>query len=325
MMKQLTLSKTRTNGRARRATIVLGAAAAALMSIAPLALSQRAARQPSALRGSKASVEKMYTFARRYGYPFYLTPATLDDAIAKGKLVPLPGDENYELARGVGFSYATTEARDFIMQFAPQYLAACGAPLTVTSAARPLSRQPRNANPHSVHPTGIAVDIRRPYPGPCLTWVRNALAELESRGFVEATEEHHPVHIHLAVLKAPGTRFSLPDLTNGVRVARQAPPPALVASVSTVPATSTASTVSMVSTVSTVSSVSDGSVSLSPAARSDSGSARRLYQVRQGDTLWDVAQMAGVSVKALAAANNRSPKSVLKPGTVLKLPEPGTK
>ena len=315
-MTHLTRINDRTNGRARRAMIMLGAAATALMSIAPDAAAQRAGRQPSALRGSKASVEKMYSFARQHGYPFYLTPATLDDAIAKGKLVPLPGDENYELARGVGFSYTTAESREFIMQFAPQYLAVCGTPLTVTSAARPMSRQPRNANPHSVHPTGIAVDIRRPYPGPCLTWVRSALAELEARGFVEATEEHHPVHIHLAVLKAPGSRFRLPDLTNGVRVARQAPPTVLVASTPMSPASPAGSTVS---------AVSNGSVSLAPASTSDSGAAQRLYQVRQGDTLWDVAQAAGVSVKALAAANNRSTRAVLKPGTVLKLPAPGTR
>ena len=300
-MTHITTSKDRTNGRAWRASIGLGAAAAALLVCAPAAESQRGGRHPTALRGSRASVEKMYDFARRHGYPFYLTPTTLDDAIAKGKLVPLPGDENYEVTRGVGFSYATTEARDFIMQFAPQYVAACGVPLTVTSAARPKSRQPRNANPHSVHPTGIAVDIRRPYPGPCLNWTRSALAELEARGFVEATEERHPVHIHLAVLRAPGARFKLPDLTNGIRVARQAAPTAIV------------------------SAVSNGSVNLAPPAVPEGNAPARMYQVRQGDTLWDVAQMAGVSVKALAAANNRSLKGVLQPGTVLKLPEPGTK
>ena len=242
----------------------------------------------------------MYDFAQRYRYPFYLTPTTLDDAIAKGKLVPLTGDENYELTRGVGFSYATAEAREFVMQFAPQYLAACGVPLTVTSAARPMSRQPRNANPHSVHPTGIAVDIRRPYPGPCLTWVRNALAQLEARGFVEATEEHHPVHLHIAVLRAPGARFTLPDLTNGVRVARQP----------TTPGT-------------TVIATANGNVSL--AAATNDWARTRVYQVRDGDTMWDVAQKTGVSVAALARANNRSPRGVLRPGTTLTLPDPASK
>lgn len=171
---------------------------------------------PGELRGSKESVEKMYRFASGNRMPFYLTPTNLERAIAENRLVPLTGDATYELARGVGFSYATREARDFVLAFAPQYLAACGTPLTVTSAARPSSRQPRNANPHSVHPTGIAVDIRRPYPGPCLTWVRSALAKLENDGIIEATEERHPAHMHLAVLVPPGRPVKLPDLSNVV-------------------------------------------------------------------------------------------------------------
>jgi LysM repeat protein len=298
-MQPYTDSSIHADGRTRRCAVML-AAATALLAFVPGVHAQRAGRQPEALRGSKASVEKMYDFAQRYRYPFYLTPTTLDEAIAKGKLVPLTGDENYELTRGVGFSYATVEARDFVMQFAPQYLAACGVPLTVTSAARPTSRQPRNANPHSVHPTGIAVDIRRPYPGPCLTWVRNALAQLEARGFVEATEEHHPVHLHIAVLRAPGARFTLPDLTNGVRVARQPSTPGT-----------------------TVIATANGDVSL--AAATNDWARTRTYLVRDGDTLWDVAQKTGVSVTALARVNNRSPRSVLRPGTTLKLPDPASR
>lgn len=297
-MIPITNPTTRTNGRVRRGFALVGALVA-LHAATSTAHAQRAGRKPEALRGSRASVEKMYDFARRYRFPFYLTPATLDDAIAKDKPVPLTGDESYELAGGVGFSYATLEARDFIMQFGPQYLAACGTPLTVTSAARPLSRQPRNANPHSVHPTGIAVDIRRPYPGPCLTWVRSALSELERRGFVEATEEHHPVHIHLAILESPGTRFRLPDLTNGVVVARQAPDSTKVTS------------------------VANGQVSLPSADASARDAKGRVYLVRRGDTRWGVAQMAGVSVRALARINQRSPRSVLQPGTTLTLPDPG--
>ena len=88
-----------------------------------------------------------------------------------------------------------------------------------------MSRQPHNANPHSVHPTGIAVDIRRPAPGPCLTWVRNSLADLEQRGLIEATEEHHPVHLHLAVLAAPGTKVILPNLVQGMAAAARVPTP----------------------------------------------------------------------------------------------------
>jgi LysM repeat protein len=156
-----------------------------------------------------------------------------------------------------------------------------------------------------VHPTGIAVDIRRPPPGPCLNWVRGALAELEAKGIVEATEEHHPVHLHVAVLETPGARFSLPDLTHGVRVARVAPPaPAQ-------PGSAVATSNGDVSAV--------ARLAASPAAERHA----RTYVVRQGDALWDVAQRTGVSVKALAAANHRSTRSVLRPGMTLQVPEGG--
>jgi LysM repeat protein len=286
-------------GRARLGARALAGIAVALVVSASSAGAQRRTTEPKDLQGSKASVEKMYDFALRHRYPFYLTPTNLDTAIAHGKLVALTGDSTYELTRGVGFSYATREAKQFVTAFAPQFLAACGAPLTVTSAARPMSRQPHNANPHSVHPTGIAVDLRRPPPGPCLTWVRGALAELESKGIVEATEEHHPVHLHIAVLQAPGARVRLPDLTHGVVVARVAPPQTV-----------------------TTTSTGDVNLAFSATAQRDSGARPRTYQVRQGDTLWEVAQKTGVSVRALADANHRSVTTALQPGTVLRVPEP---
>jgi LysM repeat protein len=288
--------------RAARALRLAGAIAVAVALLAPSADAQRRARgnrgnaRPESLRGSKASVEKMYDFAQRYRYPFYLTPTNVDAAVAQGRLVALTGDSTYELTRGVGFSYATREAKQFVTQFAPQYLYACGSPLTVTSAARPLSRQPHNANPHSVHPTGIAVDIRRPPPGPCLTWVRKALADLESRGLIEATEEHHPIHLHLAVLAAPGAKVVLPNLVQGMVAAARVPTAPLASA--------------------TVVSVANGEVSLPTKGV-------RTYVVRQGDTLYDIANKTGVSVQALAAENGRVARGTLKPGTTLKVPESG--
>lgn len=276
------------------AYVRFAAAAAALAisaAIASDAQAQRGSQEPAVLHGSKESVEKMYSFAVSHRMPFYLTPTNVDKAIADGRLVALTGDSTYELTRGVGFSYSTREAKQFVLAFAPQYLAACGVPLTVTSAARPMSRQPHNANPHSVHPTGIAVDIRRPPPGPCLTWVRGALAELESRGVVEATEEHHPIHLHVAVLAQPGAKVLLPNMVRTV-VARQAPvvqPPTVVAS--------------------------GGDVGLASAGAKQP----RTYVVRQGDTFWDIANRTGVKMDDLKRANTQT-SSTLRPGTTLALP-----
>ena len=287
--------------RARRALRAAGTIAVAVAVLASTADAQRRARsntRPDALRGSKESVEKMYDFAQRYRYPFYLTPTNIDSAIAHGRLVELTGDSTYELTRGVQENYATREAKQFVTMFAPQYLYACGTPLMVTSAARALSRQPRNANPHSVHPAGIAVDLRRPPAGPCLNWVRGALTQLEARGIIEATEERHPVHLHIAVLEAPGARFVLPNLVQGMVAAARVPvvpaPPASVVS------------------------VANGEVGL-PVRRV------RSYVVRQGDTLYDIANRTGVSVKALTAENGRAVAGTLKPGTTLKLPDAATR
>jgi hypothetical protein len=246
----------------------------------------------------------MWDFATMHGLTFYRTPRDIDRAVSEGKLVTLDGDASYELTPGVGFSYATREAKQFVVSFAPQYAAACGTPLVVTSAARPMSRQPRNSNPYSVHPTGIAVDLRRPPAGPCQTWLRNALAELEDQGYVEATEERHPVHLHVAVLTEPGKIAALPPLDVGMEfgpratrggadVADRRPTPAV--RVSNPPER--------------------------PGASADGSPIRGgTYRVREGDTLWEVARKSGVSVEALARANRRSQRGVLMAGTVLKVP-----
>lgn len=263
---------------------------------------QRRARLPKELRGSRESVQRMWDFATTNNLTFYRTPRDIDRAVAQGKLVPLEGDGSFELTRSVGFSYATREAKQFIATFAPQYLAACGTPLVVTSAARPTNRQPRNSTPHSIHPTGSAIDLRRPPAGPCQTWLRNALAELERQGYVEATEERRPVHLHVAVLTQPGKIAALPPLGTGA-ISRSA---ARVQRSDGEVAARTPATASRVS-----------------ASASDAPIRAGTYRVRKGDTLWDVARRSGVSVRALARANRRSQRAVLRPGTILKVPGKG--
>ena len=290
---------------------LVGAALAALLALTALAESAHAqrrgrARFPSELRGSQESVQKMWDFATIHGLVFYQTPRDIDKAVAEGKLVPLDGDTTFQLTRSVGFSYATREAKQFVAAFAPQYLAACGAPLIVTSAARPTNRQPRNSNPYSVHPTGIAVDLRRPPAGPCQTWLRKALAELEDQGYIEATEERRPVHLHVAVLTEPGKIAALPPVGSDA-LADVAP-----------------RTPRSNGDLTLRSSVAAIRVSNPPLRRAPAATDKTLnggtYRVREGDTLWDVARRNGVSVGALAKANRRSTRGVLKVGTVLRVP-----
>jgi hypothetical protein len=289
----------------------LGAALAAALVLTAFAHDAHAqrrgrARFPNELRGSRESVQKMWDFATMHGLAFYRTPRDIDKAVADGKLVPLDGDASYELTPSVGFSYATREAKQFVVSFAPQYLAACGTPLVVTSAARPTNRQPRNSNPYSVHPTGIAIDLRRPPAGPCQTWLRKALAELEEQGYVEATEERRPVHLHVAVLTEPGKIAALPPVGSGV-----------LAGVA--PRTQGSDGDLTLRSASPAISVSNSPSRAAPSA-DDNAIGAGTYRVREGDTLWDVARRSGVSVSALARANRRSARGVLKVGTVLRVP-----
>jgi hypothetical protein len=77
----------------------------------------------------------------------------------------------------------------------------------VTSATRPSSMRLANAADRSVHPTGMALDLRRPTHPRCLAWLRETLLHLERQGVIEATEERRPPHFHVAVFPRPYRRY----------------------------------------------------------------------------------------------------------------------
>jgi hypothetical protein len=140
----------------------------------------------------------MYRRAVRGGLDFYETNSQLQRAVVRGELVRLTGNANYTVAN-VRTPYVRPETRSFVIRLAADYKRACGEPMVVTSATRPMSRKLANSSSLTVHPTGIAVDLRRPS-GRCLTWLRRTLLAAENRGAIEATEERRPPHFHVAVL-----------------------------------------------------------------------------------------------------------------------------
>lgn len=160
------------------------------------------------LRGSQASIDRMYRHARAERLRFYETPRGVRRATGAGALVPLGADANFTLA-SVGYPVARPATRTFVDRFGAEYRARCGERLVVTSATRPATRQPPNSTPHSVHPTGMAVDLRKPRGGACLRWMRHTLLQLEGAGLIEVTEEFAPPHFHVAVYPTPYTRYVL--------------------------------------------------------------------------------------------------------------------
>jgi hypothetical protein len=143
----------------------------------------------------------MAHYADKHDLYSYQTRAGVLKAVARGRLVKLDGS-SYKLSN-VHYPYVRPATRMFVNRLAAQYRAACGERLVVTSAVRPESAQPSNSVPESVHPTGIAIDLRKPTAGRCRTWLRNTLLELEDAGVLEATEEFHPPHFHVAVYAVP--------------------------------------------------------------------------------------------------------------------------
>ncbi len=136
---------------------------------------------------------------------FYPTARAVRSAARAGRLARLSGTGSYRL-KEVSLPYALPETRTFIERLAAQYRQTCGRPLVVTSAIRPTAWTPPNGSERSVHPSGMAVDLRKPR-GRCLAWLRRTLVSLESTGVIEATEERSPAHFHVAVYPRPYQRY----------------------------------------------------------------------------------------------------------------------
>jgi nucleoid-associated protein YgaU len=121
-----------------------------------------------------------------------------------------------------------------------------------------------NSADRSVHPTGMAVDLRKPTKRRCLTWLRETLLYLEAAGALEATEEHRPPHFHVAVYPGPYRRYVARSGRSGGEER--------------------------------TASRSSGTRRATPA--------RTTYRVRQGDSLWAIARRHGTSVERLKNAND---------------------
>ena len=150
------------------------------------------------LRGSAASLDEQNEQAERHDFTYLVESSQLRRFVGAGLLVPIGGDGNYRL-KDVSFPYARPEVKLFIERLSGQYRRACGEELVITSLTRPRANQPRNASPRSVHPTGMAVDLRRPTNPTCRRWLESTLLYLEEQTVIEATRERAPPHYHVAV------------------------------------------------------------------------------------------------------------------------------
>ena len=233
------------------------------------------------LRGSPASIDRMYRQARDHDLDFFETSGGVRRAYEAGTLVRMSGNADYQL-KDVSQPYVLPATRTFVQRLAAQYHSYCGEKLVITSGTRPQSMRLANSTSKTVHPTGMAVDLRKPTKSRCLSWMRNTLSSLERDGIIEATEERNPPHFHVAVFPEPYLAYlgRRPD---------------------SAPASSGASRKS---------------------ARSGSTGGegeQKTHRVKRGETLTHIARRHGTSVERIKAANSMRSSRIM-PGQVLRIP-----
>jgi hypothetical protein len=159
------------------------------------------------LQGSYRSVERQVAEADRHSFSRLRDSRQIQRFVRLGLLVRVHPSSDLVLSPGVSYPYARPELQLFLQRLSSQFRAACGERLVVTSLTRPLREQPDNASKRSVHPTGMAVDLRISGSSGCRRWMERVLVNLERGGVVEATRERYPPHYHVALFPQPYTAY----------------------------------------------------------------------------------------------------------------------
>ncbi len=270
-----------------------------LLGLCALAAPGDAAAQT--LRGSRGAVDRVYGKALAHDLTFYRNGRAVRSAASEGELVRLSGNANYRVASAT-YPYALPSTRLFVQRLGAQYRRACGEKLVVTSATRPRSVRLWNSVDKTVHPSGMAIDLRKSSRASCVRWLRSTLLALEGRGVIDATEERRPPHFHVAIFPVPYRRYVASDAGDGGS--------------STARRTARAG-----ASRATGSTASRGTRAAASRSERTAGSSR-TYRVRPGDSLWAIARRNGTTVARLRSLNGISGSRV-KPGQVLRLPSSG--
>jgi hypothetical protein len=168
------------------------------LSIVAASLLWAAPALAGSLAGSHGSMVRQHDAAVQLAYTFVRTPAQVNSLASSGQLVRVEPTADFTLSN-VSYPYARPEVRLFVERLAAAYHASTGTPMVVTSLTRPTSLQPTNASPLSVHPAGMAIDLRVPDNAASRVWLEQALLSMENAGVVDVTREHTPSHFHVAV------------------------------------------------------------------------------------------------------------------------------
>jgi LysM repeat protein len=275
--------------------------------------------QAQTLKGSAESIDKQYRAARAYGYAFVNTSSEVRPNVNSRQLVLVNPDRYLEL-HDVSYPYAVAGTKLFLNRLSAQYYSACGEKLTVTSLLRPRDRQPANAVAHSVHPTGMAADLRVPSERKCEVWLERTLLSLERQNIVDVTREHYPPHFHVAVF-AKNYETTVADNSRSSEESA-------VADVVDVAASADSSEPAIPEVLAKADSSESAvpetvSRTKSQASKAPLTVSKKGYVVRKGDTLSEIADRTGVRVSQLRMAN-RLRGNLISAGQTLRIPTTAT-
>ncbi len=277
---------------------------AALAALSVLAASDL---QAQSLQGSPHSLTVQNRQAHEHDFTYLRSGSQIRRFVKEGLLVRLPGNADYRL-HSVSYPYARPEVKLFVERLAREYRAACGEELVVTSLVRPQSMHLWNSSRRTVHPTGMAMDLRRSDKASCRSWMESTLLSLEARHVLEATREHRPPHYHVALFPEPYSDYVASIDTD--RNARTA----------VAMSEGTRGDEDDTDAAGAAKGLSDeeaATMSGEDAAPAEAGLVP--HEVLRGETLWDIARSFGTSVAALMDSNALSSPRIL-PGQVLRVP-----
>jgi LysM repeat protein len=298
--------------------------------------------QAQTLKGSRTSIDNQYYAAVSYGYTFVKSAHAVQSGIKANQLTRVTPNRYLELY-DVSYPYAVPATYLFLSRLSEQHYRACGEKLAVTSLLRPKDRQPANSVARSVHPTGMAVDLRVPKNRKCLAWLQNTLVSLEREKVLDVTRERYPPHFHVAVFSRkyetkvavltdskPGQSSSSAgeDASQGRSyagsytryVVRKGDTLSEIAKRNRIE-------VAQLRAVNTLRGnlINVGQKLRIPSNTAVAGSRNEVvasyettHRVNRGDTLWRIANRYGTSVKQLRRANGAA-SDVLQVGQVLKI------
>lgn len=277
------------------------------------------------LRGSRSSMEQQHGHAVTHGYQFAHTSRDVDDMIQLGTLQRVRPTPTMAI-HNVSYPYLQPSVKTLVERLSAQYYNACGEKMTVTSMTRPIARQPSNAATDSVHPTGMAFDLRVPSNSRCRRWLEQTLLSLESSQVLDVTRERRPPHYHVATFPEPYQAYlaSILGHSHDYEV-RSGDTLVAIAARSNVTvnqlraANSIRGDLIRVGQVLTIPGESSAQVTAVAAQESPVSQPTELeHQVRRGETLWRIANRYRTSVDALRSQNGLA-GDMLKVGQVLKV------